>query len=105
MRYLIEFQYKPYIPARPDDEHRDKGISFENSDTALIPNVGDSVVYRYGGEDRTFKVVSRNFSYGEVANVERVEHCTVTVVVTDVADLRMRGGGWEEQTSVSDTNN
>ena len=49
--------------------------------------------------------MSRNFSYGEVANVERVEHCTVTIVVTDVADLRMRRGGSEELTSVSDTNN
>ena len=105
MRYLIEFQYKPYISTRPDDEHQDKEISFENNDTALVPNVGDTVVYKYRGESRTFKVMSRNFSYGEVSDSKKVEECTVTIVVTDLADLRMRGRSPAEQDSVSDVSN
>ena len=105
MRYLIEFQYKPFISASSDNDQQDKVVSFENTETALIPNVGDNVIYQYGGEKRTFKVVSRNFSYGAVGNVEKVEDCTVTIVVTDIADLQLRGGRYEDSTAMSDTNN
>jgi hypothetical protein len=105
MKYSIEFQYRPYISTRPDDERQDTEISFENSETALIPDVGDTVDYKYRGEKRTFKVISLNFSFGEILHKGKVEHCTVTIVVTDMADLETSGAYPKAAGTLSNTNN
>ena len=105
MKYSIEFQYRTFISTRPDDERQDTEISFEKSDTALIPDVGDTVDYQYRGEKRTFKVMSRNFSYGEILHKGRVEHCTVTIVVTDMVDLETSGGYPKAVGTLSNSNN
>ena len=105
MKYSIEFQYRLYISTRPDDERQDKEISFEHSDTALIPDVGDTVSYQYRGENRTFKAISRNFSYGEVVQRGKVEHCTVIIVVTDLADIQTSGTKPKDAGLLSNTNN
>jgi hypothetical protein len=105
MKYSIEFQYRPFISTRPDDECQDTEISFERSDTALIPDVGDTVNYQYQGANRTFKVMSRNFAYGEILHKGKVEHCTVTIVVTDMADLETSGEYPKAAGTLSNTNN
>lgn len=83
MKYKIEFQYKEAARNRPEDVVQDEEIIFEKGETVPIPNVGDSVSYKYGEETRAFKVLSRHFSYV-------MGWCLVNIVVTDISSEDMQ---------------
>jgi hypothetical protein len=82
MKYKIEFQYKGENDERPDDVIQDERIIFENGEYIPIPNVGDSVEYKYNGTEQDFLVVSRHFSY-------TMGWCVVNIVVTDISEEEM----------------
>jgi hypothetical protein len=82
MNYKIEFQYKAVGDARPEDAVQDEEILFEGGEAIPVPNVGDSVSYKYSGTQRAFKVISRHFSY--LSN-----WCVVNIVVTDMPSEEM----------------
>ncbi len=82
MKYKIEFQYKARGSSRPEDVVQDEAIGFEQGEFVPIPDVGDSVEYKYGGKEEAFKVVSRHFTY--VNN-----WCVVNIVVMDISDDEM----------------
>ena len=77
MKYKVEFQYKEPNARRPEDAVQDEPIKLEG-EFVPIPDVGDSVNYLYGGEERDFKVVTRHFSYLK-------NWCVVNIVVTDLS--------------------
>ena len=77
MKYKVEFQYKEPNARRPEDVVQDEPIKLEG-EFVPIPDVGDSVNYLYGGEERDFKVVTRHFSYLK-------NWCVVNIVVTDLS--------------------
>lgn len=76
MKFKIEFQYKSPEDARPEDCVQDDELLAENAEFFPIPDVGDTVSYRYGGRGVARKVVSRHFSYVS-------GWCVVNIVVTD----------------------
>ncbi|MEJ7862393.1 MAG: hypothetical protein WKF90_12250 [Pyrinomonadaceae bacterium] len=78
MKYKVEFQYKEAGRSRPEDVVQDEEFIFENGESIPIPNVGDSVSYRYNEKISVFKVESRHFSYLS-------GWCVVNVVVTDIS--------------------
>jgi hypothetical protein len=86
MKFTITFQYRAPESPRPYDEEQEDRIKFEGSDTALIPNVGDAVIYKCGDENRAFKVESRTFSYMAIHSQGEVNYCNVNIVVTDISD-------------------
>jgi len=86
MRFRINIQYRPPDSPRPYDESQDAEIVFDGSDTALIPNVGDAVIYMYGERNVARKVESRTFSYMSGFQDDTVSSCAVTIVVTDMSD-------------------
>ncbi len=86
MKTTISFQYKSPGSKRPDDEVQDDRIEVEGDGTLLIPNVGDAVIYTYGGKNRAFKVESKTFSYMAVPSPGDVTYCNVNIVVTDISD-------------------
>lgn len=82
MKFKIEFQYKPAGSSRPEDAVQDNELIFKMGEFIPIPNVGDSVMYKYGGSEKDFKVVSRHFWYLDT-------WAGVNIVVTDISDDEM----------------
>lgn len=82
IKYKIEFQYKAESDARPEDAVQDEQLLFENGENIPIPNVGDSVSYKYSGSLKPFKVLTRDFIFSE-------DWCVVNIVVTDISDKEM----------------
>jgi hypothetical protein len=83
MKYSIEFQYKAARKLRPSDQTQDEPIEFHAGETIPIPNVGDSVSYREGGQTVARKVLTRHFSYFG-------SWCKVNIVVTDISAEELR---------------
>ena len=83
MKYSIEFQYKPAKKSRPTDTVQDEPIEFRAGEAIPIPNVGDSVSYREGGQSVARKVLTRHFSYFG-------NWCKVYIVVTDISVEEIR---------------
>jgi hypothetical protein len=77
MKVKVEFQYKNEDSERPEDCVQDDEFFTESGEFIPIPDVGDSVSYRYGGKGVACKVVSRHFSYVS-------GWCIVNIVVTDM---------------------
>ncbi len=78
----ISFQYKAPGSSRPEDGEQDEAIKFDSGDFVPIPDVGDSVEYKYDGKEEVFKVLSRHFAYIN-------DWCVVNIVVTDISDEEM----------------
>ncbi len=83
MKYKVEFQYKEAGRSHPEDIVQDEEFIFEKGESIPIPNVGDSVSYKYKEKIRAFKVESRHFSYLD-------NWCVVTIVVTDISGEEMQ---------------
>jgi len=84
----IGFQYKSPTSSRPDDCTQMENLSFKVPygtpiATVPIPAVGDTVYLRVEDPDRpgAYKVLTRHFSYTEVAGALLV---AINIVVTDV---------------------
>ena len=85
MKYTIQFQYKDKNDLRPGDYAlNDEEIYEEEGKNIPIPNVGDSVCLTSGGKPKTYKVLTRHFSYLEP------NFCGINIVVTDISEDEMR---------------
>lgn len=82
MKYKIEFQYRKPGSARPYDYVQEERIASEEGDYIPIPDAGDSVILRLEGDNKAYKVLTRNFSYMS-------GWCMVNIVVTDISDDEM----------------
>jgi len=95
VKFTLQLQYRAPRSTRPDDELQDDQIVFWGSDAALIPAVGDAVIYKYGDRNKAFKVESRTFSYGKMPESDVADVCTVRIAVTDISEkelaARIRG--------------
>lgn len=82
MKYTVQFQYKDPESARPEDCSQDEEneIVIEDGSFTPLPNVGDSVSYKYGGRVKAFMVLSRHFDY------QSPNWCIINIVVTDISD-------------------
>ena len=67
---------------RPEDCVQDEQFIAENGEFFPIPDVGDSVAYKYGGKLKAFKVLTRDFSYID-------DLCCINVVVSDISDAEI----------------
>jgi hypothetical protein len=79
MKYKLEFQYKSEDSERPEDCVQDEQFISENGEYFPIPDVGDSVAYKYGEKMKAFKVLTRDFSYID-------DLCCINIVVTDISE-------------------
>lgn len=81
MQYKLGFQYKSKDSDRPrDEELQDEEIIL--NEPLWIPSVGDSISCMSGDERKTFKVLTRHFSYS-------TENIIVNIVVTDIDSSEM----------------
>jgi hypothetical protein len=93
----ITFQYKP-AGKRPDDITLTDVMSPVTAGSA-IPNIGDIVTVQLAstlrefkdverGSHRPFQVIGRNFMYATEDGMGsgKSTHCTIYIIVTDVAD-------------------
>ena len=85
MKFGIQFQYKGPNDTRPEDCGQDDVIGVGNGEFLAVPNVGDTVCYKYGGDTVARKVVSRHFSYYPELGL-----CNVNIVVTDISSQEMQ---------------
>ena len=82
MTYKINFQYKPEGHLKPHNTSQDQELIF-NGEYIPIPNVSDIVSYSFDNERKTFKVLSRNFSYRLDPNGD--DFCLIDIIVTDIS--------------------
>ena len=82
MKYVVQFQYKSPTSLRPEDCGQDEEFVFDDTQSNLIPNVGDSVTYLYGDKPTAFKVLTRHFSYMQ-------GFCCINIVVSDIPSDEM----------------
>lgn len=85
VKYSIQFQYMGKDDSRPEDCGQDEELDFE-AEYPPIPNVGDSVSYRYGDETVCRKVLTRHFSYSKN---NTFQYINVNIVVTDIDNDEM----------------
>jgi hypothetical protein len=89
VKFTLKLQYRAPSSIRPDDELQDDQIVFWGSDAALIPAVGDAVVYKCGDHNKAFKVESRTFSYGKMPESDVADICTVRIVVARISEKEL----------------
>ncbi len=84
MTYKIEFQHKSEDRLRPAGTSQDLELIFKQGEFIPIPNVGDSVSYSYNNERRSFRVLSRHFTYSYTP--AEGELCHINIVVMDLSN-------------------
>jgi hypothetical protein len=73
MTYNLVFRYKEHGRV-PEERAQDEPLVLGEGESALIPESGDHVTYRYEGQPTAFEVLARHFSYFD-------HHCTVNIDV------------------------
>jgi hypothetical protein len=73
MTYNVIFRYKEHGKV-PEERTQDDPLVLGEGESALIPQTGDHVTYKYGGQATGFEVLSRHFTYFD-------HRCTVNIEV------------------------